>query len=214
MTGGPDPEEGVRGRVTNKFQQSQVRPRLGGRERQGEGGRGRDPGGRAGDRARQSTPPGAPHRDRAGAGGLARVRVHCSERQPPRSVRGLPKSRLPGRGLPPARACPRPQWPLSTALTPTPRRPRGPEGTRYLCRAAVALARFSRLHAQTFPPKKPRFHATRVTSKPGARRRRRPQGKLPVQRLPRGDRSHLGADLRGRSGGLPVHRAPLILHEG
>lgn len=52
MTGGPDPEEGVRGRVTNKFQQSQVRPRLGGREREGEGGT---------QGAEQGTEPAGPH---------------------------------------------------------------------------------------------------------------------------------------------------------
>ena len=189
--------------MTSKFQQSQVRPRLGGREREREGPRGPSSG-----QSPPFTPPDSPHRDRAGAGGLARVRVHCSERQPPRSVRGLPERRLPGWGLQPARACPRPQRPPSTALTPTPRRP------RVLRELDTRLEQLwpSRASPDCMPkplPKKLSSHATPATTHPGARPRWRPLGKLHVrskasqwQPLPP------GANLRERSGGLRFTEPP------
>lgn len=122
--------------------------------------------------------------------------VHCSERQPPRSVRGLPESRLSGWGLPPARACPRPQRPLSTALTPTPRRPRV---LRELDTHAEQLWP-SRASPDCMPKPPPRNCAP--TPPP------RPLSRAPgcggalwesctfVQRPPSGDRSH-----RGRTSG-------------
>ena len=130
--------------------------------------------------------------------------IHCSERQPPRSARDLPKSRLPGRGLPPVCR----QRPLSTALTPTPWGPRGPEGTGNVCRAAVAFTCFSRLHAQTSPPKKLRFHTTLVTHHGGTHRESCTFKGLPVATAPTWRHTS-----RERSAGLPVPRASLILHQ-
>ena len=194
--------------MTSKFQQSQVRPRLGGREREGPRGpsRGQSP---------PSTPPDSPHRDRAGAGGLARVRVHCSERQPPRSVRGLPERRLPGWGGPAAGKSLSPT-PAATVDSPDPysTETSGPEGARHSCRAAVALARLSRLHAQTPPqetelPRHPRDHSPgrQTTVAPTGKAARSFKG-LPMATAPTGGKPP------GTKRGFAVHRASLILHQG
>lgn len=71
----------------------------------------------------------------------------------------------------------------------------------------MAFTCFSRLHAQTSPPKKLRFHTTLVTQHGGAHRESCTFKGLPVATAPTWRHTS-----RERSSGLPVPRASLILH--
>ena len=186
--------------MTNKFQQSQVRPRLGRRAREAQG-------------AEQRTEPAGPHprtpliatEPVLGLGThvcpLLRAAAPALGEGPPRepAVRMGPAA---GKSLSPT--------PAATVDSPDPysTETSGPEGARHSCGVAVALACLSRLHAQT-PPKKLRSHATPATAQPGARLRWCPLGELHV-RSKASQRRPLppGANLREPSGGLRFTELP------